>query len=612
MQTWKKRLLFTGISLFLLGGTVWAFVPRQAAQSFVTETVKQGTIFQTVEVTGELQSVSDLSLAFETSGTITAVEVAVGDVVKKGDVLAQLNTAELAASAEEARQGVLAAQADLEVKIAGISSEEEAAQRAQVAVVEAQVRSATTDLNAAYIAQVAGDAQDAASVASAQSDDDQAADQNAETTSQATEDLVASLHASLVTIRGGLESADQVLGVENALFTIDTRQYLGVLDQNTISDATAEYERAAEARDRAEADVLVLTSTSSEADVLVAYGNVSSAMSLVSNTLLYTSRVLDASVSDTRELSNDDLIALQASIAAERTTVTTASSALLTAKQAYDTALRQADDRTVDAANALALAQAQQAAGVASRAAAVAKAEATLAVQEASLLKAQADLASVLADPRDIDLVSFEAAVGRAQASYDAALARLRKAQILAPIDGIVTTVAFDVGEQISAGQEMITEISADDAYEITLDVPEADITKLAVGQVADITFDAFGDRVVFAGTVYAVNPAEKVLSDVVFYEAKVVLNTEQDLTMVKPGMSANVTIHTAQKDDALYVPTRAVLERGGVPYVRVPKNESEFEEVAVTTGLKADDGLTEIVSGLTEGQTVIVTVKTP
>lgn len=609
---------FTKLRIAMIVGGVlgvlalgYAFTRPSETQTFVTDVVKRGALAQTVEVTGELQSVSDLSLAFETSGTIAVVSVDEGDSVRAGDVLAELGNAELGAQAEQARQSVVAAQAELDLRLTGISSEAEAAERAGVAVADAQVASALADVNAALIAEITGGAQDAATVTSVQSDYDQVAAQNAEATEQAAETLAAALHTALIRIRAGLQSADQVLGVENTILNIEIDQYVGLLDPNTLNDSRDAFLQAADARDEAEDLVIALTSTSSEADVLAAYTKTATALSIVSNTLLYTSRVLDASVSDSGSFSNADLVALRATIATERASVSASTSALLTAKQSHDTALRLADDRLTDATNALALALAQQSAGEASRAANVAKANASLAVFTAQQTQAQALLASVLADPRDIDVAGLRATVARAEAEYRAALARLRKSQIIAPIDGVVTTVAFSVGEQVSAGQAMIGQIALDDAYEITLDVPEAEISKLAVSQRADITFDAFGDRVVFTGSVYSVSPSAKIISDVVYYEAKVILSDDQDLSSVKPGMSADVTIHTDERTDVLYVPNRAILLRDNVLYVRVPKNESEFDEVNVTVGLRADDGFTEIVSGVTEGQAIILSVKT-
>jgi RND family efflux transporter MFP subunit len=611
MKLTKLRIGVLVVGVLGLVGLGYAFSGPSDVQTFVTDVVKRGGIAQTVEVTGELKSVSDLELSFETSGTVAAIFVEVGDTVNAGDVLAELGTSELGAAAEQARQGVAAAQAELNLRLEGVSSEEEAVERAGVAVAEAQLSSASIDVNAALIAQSTGDAQDAVTVASAQSDYDQVAAQNAEATTQAAEDLDAALGAALIAIRSGLETTDQILGVENTLLNNEINEYVGILDRNVLNYAVDAFRQAADARDDAEDAVLALTSSSAESEVLAAYLAASAALSSTSNTLLYTSRVLDASMSDSGDFSNADLIALRVTIANERTAVSSAISSLLSAKQAYDSALRVAGERLTDAVNSLALAVAQQSSGVASRAAAVAKADAAVAVQTANVTQAQARLAQVLADPRDIDVAGLRASVGRAEAEYAAAVARLRKAQVIAPIDGVVSDIAFDIGEQVPAGTAMISQIAGDDVYELVLDVPEADIAKLAVGQSADVTFDAFGDRVVFVGAVYSVSPAEHTISDVVFYEVKVVLNTDQDVSMLKSGMSADVVIHSSDRTDALYVPNRAILEKNNTPYVRVPKGEREFEEVSVTVGLKADNGVTEILSGVTEGQTIIISIKT-
>jgi NitT/TauT family transport system permease protein len=124
----------------------------------------------------------------------------------------------------------------------------------------------------------------------------------------------------------------------------------------------------------------------------------------------------------------------------------------------------------------------------------------------------------------------------------------------------------------------------------------------------------ALGDDMPFTATVTAIDPAEKVIQGVVFYQATLMF-TSPDVQMVKPGMSANVTIETARKEGVLYLPQRSVLEEDGKKFVRVPNNSedpSSFDVVYVTTGLRANDGLLEIVSGVSEGQTVILTIKNP
>lgn len=595
--------------LVVLGG-IWKATSSSTQVTFVTDSVRRGSLEQTVDVTGELQSVTDLSLAFDTSGSVKAIKSKIGDVVKAGDVIATLGADELSAAVDQAHQAVLQAQASLDAKNAGISTEEEAAQRAGVAVAQAQVNAAEIDALNVELQESTGNTADAATVASSQSDYDQVSAKNTEAEAQAAEDLRTALTAGLVSIRGGLATADQIFAVNNGLLDDEYHQYLGVNDPTSLSEGKGMFVQAEESRDRAENALIALSDSPTSAEIAAIYTSTITAFTQVSETLLYAARALDASMSESGTFSNSDLNTLKSMIATERTTVASAQGALESSKQAYDTVVRENADRLTDATNALALAKANQSAGRANRAATVAKAKATLLVQQASLTQSQAALDQLLAKPRGVDVAGLEAAVGSAEANERAALARLRKTEIVAPIDGVISDIAYDVGEQVSAGQQMVTMFAEGDVYEIALDIPESDISKIAVGQNADITFDAFGDKVAFAGSVYSINPAQKVIQGVVFYEAKVVLSNDQEVAMLKPGMSADVTIHTNHKDAVLYVPSRAVLEKDGKPYVRVPKNDHEFDERLVTVGLKGDDGLTEIIDGLSENDTVVVTVK--
>lgn len=610
MRLKKSWLIGGGIVLLLVIGGIWKVTSSSAQVTFVTDTVQRGSLEQTVDVTGELQSVTDLSLAFDTSGSVKTIKAKIGDVVKAGDVIATLGADELSAAVDQAHQAVLQAQASLDAKNAGISTEEEAAQRAGVAVARAQVDAAGIDASNALLQESTGNVADTASVDSSQSDYDQVAAKNVEAEAQAAEDLETALSTALVSIRGGLATADQIFAMNNSLLDVEYRQYIGVNDPSAMSEGKAMFVQAEESRDAAENALIALSGSPTSAEISNIYTLANTAFTQVSGTLLYAARALDASISDSGTFTNADLNALKSLIASERTTVVSAQGALESSKQTYDTVIRENADRLTDATNALALAKANQSAGEANRAATAAKANATLLVQQASLTQSQAALDQVLAKPRGVDVAGLEAAVGSAEANERAALARLRKTEIVAPIDGVISDIAYDVGEQVSAGQEMVTMFAQGDAYEIALDIPESDISKIAVGQTADITFDAFGDKMPFAGSVYSINPAQKIIQGVVFYEAKVVLSNNQVVSMLKPGMSADVTIHTNQRDAVLYVPARAVLEKDGKPYVRVPKNDHEFDERSVTTGLKANDGLTEILDGLSESETVIVTVK--
>ena len=76
--------------------------------------------------------------------------------------------------------------------------------------------------------------------------------------------------------------------------------------------------------------------------------------------------------------------------------------------------------------------------------------------------------------------------------------------------------------------------------------------------------------------------------------------------------MTANMTILVAKKDNALAVPSTAIINNNNNQYVRVidnPKTKT-YHQVQVQTGLQADGGLVEITSGLTDGQEIVTYIK--
>ncbi len=188
------------------------------------------------------------------------------------------------------------------------------------------------------------------------------------------------------------------------------------------------------------------------------------------------------------------------------------------------------------------------------------------------------------------------------RANYLLSLDTLSKATLKAPTSGIVTGVNNEVGEIASSTLPTISFIS--EGLEVEVDIPEADIAKIYVGQGAEVTFDAFGDERVFSGEVIKIDPAQTLISDVVYYKTKIILH--QDTSDVKPGMTANITIKIQSKENVLAIPQIAVIEKDGKDFVRVLENGKPVE-VEVETGIVGDSGLIEIVSGLREEQKVIV-----
>ena len=234
--------------------------------------------------------------------------------------------------------------------------------------------------------------------------------------------------------------------------------------------------------------------------------------------------------------------------------------------------------------------------------------DSAVAAAQAQVDSAQANLDQVKAQARqsDIDgakaqILSAQGQVASAQAAYDNTILR-------APADGTITQVDVKVGEQANAMQEVMVLQDIGDLH-AEADVSEANIASLQVDQSVDYTFDALGPDRHFSGTVQTINPASTVISGVVDYKVTASLPNIPD---IKPGMTANMTVLVAKKDNALSVPSSAVISQNGNQYVRVvddPKKQT-YHQVQVQTGLQADGGLVEITSGLSEGQTIITYMK--
>jgi RND family efflux transporter MFP subunit len=596
-MTKKVRWFFGILVIAAIGGTGWfIFFPHSSADIVTTDTVKRADVVQTVEVTGDARSMDDVDLAFSRSGTVGSVLVKVGDTVSVGDVLASLDAAELDAAYAQALGAVREAEANLALKQTGITSE-------QRAVGEADVEVAKAALDAARSSSEHAKAVAYAAVASAESDLSAVTSQTTDDQDQTLQDLVESMRSTVADVRSGLGDADTILGVENSLFNTAFRGVLSNEDAQALINATAAYETSAKSRDAAE-DALLAMDSADAVSVRTVEDLVQESYTDAYEALLDTSKVLDATSADSAELSIDDLKTFKATISGALSGLVADGAALTNAGQAYDDAVRAASNDVQAASDALVSAKA-------ARDRDLAAAESAVSSREADVERAEASLAQLVAAPRGVDLDAYEAAVAQARANADAAGARLEETEIIAPIGGIVTAVSADPGESAVAGAAVVTVLSEGTNFEIALDIPEADVAKTKVGQPASITFDAFGDNVTFAGSLYSIDPAQKLIEGVVFYEAKVVLADGQDLTGVKPGMSANVTITTGKRDGVLSIPSRAVLERDGAKYVRIPSGDT-FMERGVSAGLRGDGGVVEITSGLTEGETVIVSIRKP
>lgn len=178
----------------------------------------------------------------------------------------------------------------------------------------------------------------------------------------------------------------------------------------------------------------------------------------------------------------------------------------------------------------------------------------------AQLEAAQASVRSAEAalDVTEAQLTAAQAQVRQKQAGVDQAEVDLRNTFIRAPVDGIVVSRNVDVGQTVAASLQAPTLfLIAQDLTKMQVDtnVDEADIGRVALEQEATFTVDSY-PGVTFRGRVMQIRQAPQVVQNVVTYNT--VVNVANPDLKLKPGMTANVKLLVARRENALLVPNAA------------------------------------------------------
>lgn len=203
-------------------------------------------------------------------------------------------------------------------------------------------------------------------------------------------------------------------------------------------------------------------------------------------------------------------------------------------------------------------------------------------------------------------LKQLEATVARTQATLEHATVQVSYATLTAPIPGVIGTVTTQEGETVAAGLNAPTFVTIIDLNRLQVDafVDEVDIGKVQPGQKATFTVDAFPARE-FEGKVVAIYPKAVIQDNVVNYDVVVEITSAYD-GLLRPDMTANVTIALEARGNVLAVPASAVKRERGKNIVYVTR-EGRAEPREVKIGWR-DGQWVEVAAGLEEGQTVLLT----
>ena len=215
---------------------------------------------------------------------------------------------------------------------------------------------------------------------------------------------------------------------------------------------------------------------------------------------------------------------------------------------------------------------------------------------------------------KELQIEAAKESVGQAKQSVVLARVSLAQTQkeldeatIIASIDGVVTSVSAEEGDILpspSYTAKPIIHLIDPSSMELIVEVDEIDIPEVNLGQEAIIELDALPD-VELISSVTTIFPMPIEVGGVVLYRVKINFDVPEGLG-IKVGMSAEADIVLAKRINVLLIPDRAIeKDEEGRTIVKVMVGE-QIEERPVVIGI-SDDFNTEIVSGLNEGETVVV-----
>jgi RND family efflux transporter MFP subunit len=592
--TKKKIFIFIIVAAIIAAAGVFFTSSGKNKTAYVTDTAQKKNLLQTVSEVGTVKSPSQIDLNFSTPGKLAAKFAAVGDKIKAGQVLAQLDSQALVIGRDQTAANLSSAQANLAKLLQGATAAQLAVAQAQVDQANAAYAAAADNLNKINLT-VAEDIKQAQS----NLDDLQGLTSTVTTYQQA----VASARQNLLNdIASKLLQAPAALDSINTVVTDDNiKDSLSSKNKTYLASTKSEYNEAQPLLVAANSSLAAAENGESKAGIDQAAADSLACLKKITAALndLYNALV-NSSIANQTTLNT-----YKTNINAQITATNLAISVISADEQGFAGAQAAWDGAATVAKNALSSAQVNgnQRNSAAQNAVDTAK---------QSLAVAQKQLAELKAPPRQEDISLARAQVNNAQAALDLVNKQIDDAMIKSPIDGQVVKDNYNVGEQTSLALPVFSVLAEND-LEIDVDISESDIAKIKEGDAVEITFDAFGPDQKFNGTVYFIDPASTVIQDVTYYRVKIKFtDSAEQLAPIRPGMTANVTIIANKKDNVLTVPERAVISKtDGSKIVRV-LNNGAISEIPVKTGLRGDDGSVEILEGnLLAGQTVVVFINT-
>ena len=551
MKLFRKRNLIIFIILAVVGGSGYFYFIKKNPSVYDFTIVKRGDVIQDVSVTGRVKPAQKVDLAFEKSGKISRVYAAIGSLIKTGQLLAILENNDLYAQLAQA-------EANLEAEKARLAELKNGARPEEIKIAETKVSNSEKNL-------------------------EDAESNLAEVKNKAVVDLKDDYSGALTSAQTAVNIGKNSLQV---LTDVQYNHFNGTAgDDTNVADkkTTAVYLLLGkkDGGKWGQNQISVLTGG--------AFGSVQYAATnpleenidkAVEESLVALRAVKDAV---------ESVPFISSVTSAEKTDLETEKNNLNS-----QISLLSSRDQAIKVQRAV-------------NSIAISSAQANVTIANNALNSAADELILEKAGSTSEQIQAQEAKVKAAEAEIQNIKSQIRKTAIYSPIDGILAKQDFKNGEIASANAGLISIIS-DKNFEIEVDIPEADIAKIKIGSEALVTLDAYGNEVIFKAAVISVEPAETLIDGMATY--KTALQFKDEDGRIKSGMTANIDIVSDRRENVIFVPQRAIKIQDGSKTIQVLDNNDNIQEIEILLGLRGSDGNIEVISGINEGDRIIVFIE--
>lgn len=618
IKTFVLSHIFTsiGIVLVLLVGGNWVYGKVTATggvTKYIVGRVERGTISSSIAGSGQVSVSQNLGIKPKSSGDVTAVLVKKGQKVTAGTPLIQIDSRDAAKAVRDAQLNVQSATLSLEKLTA--APDALSLLQAQNAYAQAQ-REYTTLKNPPEVLDLlqAENALTQATQSKALADSELTKAYDDVYTEVSTDladapDLLSNLDTMFFdkTIDSFIDNynwySSQLVNDNDGVKAIQTRfrsSYdLAVKDLETVQNLFKTVERTS---DKAAIENLVQKTKVLMAEVSDAVNGAKNYVSHVETNMKDNDKVIPAIIGTHKT----SLTGYVATADSDLATISSQQSSLETKKNAVENAQRSLLEKQQSLTNLKNGADEDD----------LKKSKEVVAERKAALDK-------LTQGPDALDLKSAQLTLQERRNALSDAQEKLADCLVKAQFDGVVADIVVKKGDAVTSATAIATLITDQMVAEIPLN--EVDVAQIVVGQKATLSFDAVQD-LFLTGEVAELDSIGTVSQGVVSYKVKITFDTQD--ARIKSGMSTVATIITDVKTDVLLVANSAVKSQNGSAAVDIPA--SRYAEISkssagttpvvlsslpvrtvVETGLQ-NDTQTEVVSGLIEGDFVIISTIAP